>query len=55
MGGKRITQTEFIRRARAVHGDRYDYSLVEYKGLNNPVAIICKKHGVFMPRANDRQ
>ena len=53
MGGKRITQTEFIRRARAVHGDRYDYSLVEYKGLNKPVAILCKKHGVFMPRAND--
>ena len=26
MGGKRITQAEFIRRAHAVHGDRYDYS-----------------------------
>lgn len=29
------------------HGDRYDYSLVDYKGNRKTVDIICKKHGVF--------
>lgn len=32
---------------RAVHGDRYDYSLVEYKGDGIKIDIICKKHGTF--------
>lgn len=38
---------EFIRRSRAVHGDRYDYSLSQYVTSAQPVWIICKKHGVF--------
>ena len=39
---------QFIKEAKQVHGDRYDYSLVEYKNTGTPVAIKCKKHGVFM-------
>lgn len=44
----RKTTEEFIKKAREVHGDRYDYSKVEY-GKNNrePVCIICPKHGEF--------
>ena len=38
---------EFIERSRITHGDRYDYSLVDYKNANINVKIICKKHGVF--------
>lgn len=34
-------------KARKVHGDRYDYSLVEYKGARKLVKIKCKIHGVF--------
>lgn len=30
-----------------VHGDEYDYSLVDYKGMDIDVSIICKKHGEF--------
>lgn len=41
----RITTEEFINRARKVHGDKYNYSLVEYKGANVKVEIICKKCG----------
>jgi len=41
------TTKEFISEAIAIHGDRYDYSLVEYKKLNEKVKIICKEHGVF--------
>ena len=35
MAYKRLTQEEVIRRFREVHGSRYDYSSVEYKGYNN--------------------
>lgn len=37
----------FIKKAKSVYGDKYDYSLVEYNGSYIPVNIICKKHGVF--------
>lgn len=36
-----------IKRFKDVHGDRYDYSLVEYKNSKTKVKIICKEHGVF--------
>ena len=31
--GKKLTKEEFIERARSIHGDKYDYSKVEY--INN--------------------
>jgi len=37
----------FIAKARLKHGDKYDYSLVDYKKSNTKVSIICKKHGIF--------
>jgi very-short-patch-repair endonuclease len=37
----------FISRAIQVHGDKYDYSKVEYDGSFPHVTIICKKHGEF--------
>lgn len=44
---RRKTQQQFIEEAKKVHGDRYDYSLLEYKGSKSKVKIICKDHGVF--------
>lgn len=44
---KRLTTEEFIRRAKEVHGDKYDYSLVDYNGEKVKVKIVCKIHGVF--------
>lgn len=38
---------EFIKKAKLVHGDRYDYSEVEYINSNTKVKIICKEHGLF--------
>ena len=38
---------EFIEKAREVHGDKYDYSKVEYKNANTKVCIICPEHGEF--------
>ncbi len=44
----RITQDDFIRKAVKVHGDRYDYSLVDYNDYLTEVKIICKLHGPFL-------
>ena len=41
---------EFIRKARELHGDTYDYSKVEYINNSTNVNIICKKHGEFIQR-----
>lgn len=32
---------EFIEKAKIVHGDKYDYSLTEYKDSHSEVALIC--------------
>lgn len=46
-GDNRLTTEEFVARAREVHGDRYDYSKVEYINLVTKVTIICPEHGEF--------
>ena len=47
MGKKKLTTEEFIERARKVHGDKYDYSKVEYVNTETKVCIICPIHGEF--------
>lgn len=37
----------FITKARAIHGDKYDYSKVGYINATTKVCIICKEHGEF--------
>lgn len=37
----------FIKKSKNVHGDKYDYSRVEYNGSNTKVCIICSVHGEF--------
>ena len=43
----RSNKDEFIKKAREVHGDKYDYSKVEYTNINTKVCIICPIHGEF--------
>jgi len=43
---------EFVKKARAVHGNKYDYSKVEYYKATTPVIIICKKCGEFKTTPN---
>lgn len=38
---------QFIKKAVEKHGDRYDYSLVDYINNCTKVKIICKEHGIF--------
>ena len=44
---KRMSTEEFIERAKKIHGDKYDYSKVEYVNSATKVCIICPKHGEF--------
>jgi hypothetical protein len=41
------TNDEFIVAAEKVHGQLYDYSLVDYKNSNTHVLIGCRQHGIF--------
>lgn len=50
---RRLTRDEFIAHARAKHGEKYDYSKVEYVNSQTKVCIICRKHGAFMQKANN--
>lgn len=49
-----LTTGIFISKSKQIHGDKYDYSLVEYKHNSIKVKIICPIHGIFeiMPRAH---
>lgn len=44
-----LTREAFIQRAKAVHGDAYDYSRVDYQTTKQKVEIVCKAcGGVFL-------
>lgn len=53
---KRLTQEEFLRRAIKTHGDKYDYSKLNYVNSRTNVIITCSKHGDFEqnPRSHIR-
>ena len=44
---EKISKEEFIERARKIHGDKYDYSKVEYVNFHTKICIICPEHGDF--------
>jgi hypothetical protein len=46
------TTKQFIEKAKKVHGNKYDYSLVNFKKLSDYVEIICPIHGVFKQKAS---
>lgn len=43
----RKTKDDFILEAMAVHGNKYDYGMVNYKTYSKSVEIKCQEHGVF--------
>ena len=51
-GVKKLTTEEFIKRAKEIHGDKYDYSKVNYKNAKEKVCIICPEHGEFWQEAS---
>lgn len=46
-GTKKVTKAEFLQKARDVHGDKYTYQEVAYKGTQVAVEIRCPEHGSF--------
>ena len=44
---RKLSKDEFIERSKETHGDKYDYSLVDYKDINTKIKIICPIHGEF--------
>ena len=39
--------TKFIEKAKEIHGDKYDYTIVQYINAKTKVNILCKIHGKF--------
>lgn len=50
---KMLGTRKFISRSKSIHGDKYDYEITEYHGINSAVRINCKIHGEFNQRAGD--
>ncbi len=48
----KYTTDEFIWKARAVHGDTYDYAKVHYVNSKTKVEIVCPEHGPFWMEPN---
>ncbi|WP_163920774.1 hypothetical protein [Photobacterium sp. Alg240-V54] len=42
------TTKQFIASAKKIHGERYNYSLFEYKSMRTKGIIICSIHGEFL-------
>lgn len=45
-GFKKYNTDLFVKKAREIHGDKYDYSLVKYAKSNKKVEIICNRCGI---------
>lgn len=48
----RLSAEEFIKNAKEVHGNKYDYSKVRYTGNKKVVEIVCPDHGSFWQKPN---
>lgn len=51
-GSLKHTHSKFVERARAIHGDKYDYTQVNYTNCATNVTILCKTHGAFLQTPN---
>ena len=53
-GNRKATLKEFIEKAQLVHGDRYDYSSVEYNNAITKIKINClPKHPIPLIKKQD--
>lgn len=52
-GTARVSQEEFVTRARVTHGDTYDYTQTVLRSMNQKVLIGCVEHGAFLQRPAD--
>ena len=52
---QKLTTEYVIEQFIEIHGDKYDYSEVDYTGDDQPVKIICRKHGPWYPKPTDHK
>ena len=45
---KKSSKKQFIEKATIIHGNKYDYSKVNYKNCDMKIKITCFKHGEFL-------
>jgi predicted nucleic acid-binding Zn-ribbon protein len=45
--------SQFIKKAKIVHNNKYDYSISEYKNSYTKIKIMCPEHGIFKQLPND--
>ena len=45
--GYKLTTEDFIKRAKAAHGDRFTYEESQYVSGKTPINMTCKIHGLF--------
>lgn len=50
---RRSNNIDFIKKSKEIHGDKYDYSMVEYISCKKKVIIICPEHGDFLQTPNN--
>lgn len=50
-GTPKSTTEKFIQKSKKIHGDKYDYSLVNYSHNKSKIKIICPNHGMFLQQA----
>lgn len=46
-----LTQAEFLQKAKAIHGDKYDYSKTAYTKMVDKITAVCPEHGEFKQKA----
>lgn len=44
---------DFVKKAKKVHNDKYDYSKAKYKSAKTKIEILCLKHGKFYQNPNN--
>ena len=48
----KLTTKTFITKAKNIHRDKYDYTLVNYINAHTKIKIVCPEHGVFEQTPN---
>ena len=49
----KLNTEQFILNSKKIHGDKYNYSLVNYVNNKTNVKLICKVHGEFEIRPDN--
>ncbi len=48
-----ISFSDFVTRAKALYGDKYDYSKVQWVNTQIKICIICPEHGEWFTTPNN--